>query len=114
MKCTIDGQEYPTFTKNTIIGDSAASCHIFGDDKGMEDVVSINKKVVGVGNSKVHVILKSKKRCKFKQTDGAIVKRVLYPVMVARDLEEPIFSITCELSQGAKLTSDEKNNLVLK
>ena len=43
MKCIIDGQIYPTFTKNTIVGDSATSCHLFGNDEGMEDVVSINK-----------------------------------------------------------------------
>ncbi len=33
---------------------------------------------------------------------------------VARGLEEPLFSITCELSNGAKLASNKNNNLVLK
>ncbi len=46
MKCTIDGWKYPTFTKNTIVGDSATPCHLFGDDNCMEDVILINKKVV--------------------------------------------------------------------
>ncbi len=80
----------------------------------MEDVALIEEKVFGVGNRKVHVTLKGKKRCRFKQTDGTIIERVLDPAKVARGLEDPFFPITCELSHGAKLTSDEKNNLVLK
>ncbi len=91
MKCTIDGRTYLTFTKNTIVGDSATLCHLFGDDEGIEDAVFIDEKVVGVGNSKVHVTLKGKKRCRFKQTDGTIVERVLYPAKVARGLKEPLF-----------------------
>ncbi len=113
MKCTIDGRKYPTFTRNMIVGDSATSCHLFGDDDGMEDVVLIDKKVVGV-NSKVHVTLKGKKKCRFKQIDGIIVERVLYPAKFVRGLEEPLFSITWELSNRPKITGNEKNNLVLK
>ncbi len=42
MKCTIGGRTYPIFTKNTILGDSATSFHLFGNDEGMKDVVLIN------------------------------------------------------------------------
>ena len=52
----------------------------------MEDVVSIDEKVVGVGNSEVHVTLKGKKRCKLKQTDDTIVERAIYLTKVARGL----------------------------
>ena len=45
MKCTVDGMRYPRFTKHSVIGDSACSCHIVNDNEGMEDVESIDDKI---------------------------------------------------------------------
>ena len=46
MMCTIDGNKF-FFTKNTWIGDLAASCHITNDDNGMYDIINIDKSIQG-------------------------------------------------------------------
>ena len=47
MMCTIDGASFHLFTKNTGIGDSGALCHITNDDKGMFDIIKIDKLIQG-------------------------------------------------------------------
>ena len=47
MMCTINGNTFFSFRKNTWIGDSGAPCHITNDDKGMYDVININKSIQG-------------------------------------------------------------------
>ena len=47
MMCTIDGISFHSFTKNTWIGDSGASCHITNDEKGMFNVIEIQESIQG-------------------------------------------------------------------
>jgi len=43
LKCTIQGNTYPSFTESTWYGDSGASCHITNDDTDMYHVEEINE-----------------------------------------------------------------------
>ena len=43
--CTIDGETFHSFTKNTWIGNSGASCHTTIDDTVLYDITEINKSV---------------------------------------------------------------------
>ena len=45
MMCTIDGDTFYLFTKNTWIGDSGASCHIINNDSSMFDVIDIDESI---------------------------------------------------------------------
>ena len=47
MMCTIDSDTFFSFTKNTWIGDSGASCHITNNDTGLYDITDINKSIQG-------------------------------------------------------------------
>ena len=47
MMCTINSDMFYSFTKNTWIGDSGASCHIANDDAGMYDVTNIDASIQG-------------------------------------------------------------------
>ena len=47
MMCTIDGNTFFSFMKNTWIGDLGASCHITNNDDGMYDIININKSIQG-------------------------------------------------------------------
>ena len=43
MMCTINGDTFFSFTKNTWIGNSGESCHIMNNDTSFYDVTDINK-----------------------------------------------------------------------
>ena len=45
---TIDGETFHLFTKNTLIGNSGALCHITSDDNGLYNVIKINKSILGI------------------------------------------------------------------
>ena len=47
MMCTIDGNTFFLFMKNTWIGDSGASCHITNDNKGMYEVIDMDESIQG-------------------------------------------------------------------
>ena len=47
MMCTINGDTFYSFTRNTWIRDSGASCHITNDDTGIYDVTDINESIKG-------------------------------------------------------------------
>ena len=47
MMCTIDGNSFHMFTKNTWIGNSGTSCHITNDETGMFDVIEIQESIQG-------------------------------------------------------------------
>ena len=52
--CTIDGEMFHSFTKNTWIGNSGASCHITNDDTGLYNVTNIKKLLKGsLGNMSI-------------------------------------------------------------
>ena len=59
MMCTIDGNTFFLFTKNTCIGDSGASCHITKDDRSLYDVIDIDKLIQG-SSSIMHAMKKGK------------------------------------------------------
>ena len=47
MMCTINGDTFDFFTRNTSIGDSNASCHITNNDTSLYDVTNINESIQG-------------------------------------------------------------------
>ena len=47
MMCTIDGNKFFSFTKNTWIRDFGASCHITNDDNCMHDIIDIDESIQG-------------------------------------------------------------------
>ena len=51
MMCTMDRQSFYAFTKNTLIGDFGAFCHITNNDKWLYNVSDINKSVQGSSGS---------------------------------------------------------------
>jgi hypothetical protein len=50
MMCTIDGVKYPSFTEDTMFGNSGASCHIVNSDSGMYQVERIHESIGGIGS----------------------------------------------------------------
>ena len=111
MVCTIDGAKYPSFTEDTMFGDSGASCHIVNSDNSMYEVEHIHESIGGIG-SDVKATKKGKLRSLIKQADGTSTVKVLQVKYCAR-ANENLFSITQELSKGAKLGSDDSNNITL-
>ena len=109
--CTVDGQTFHSFNKSTVIGDTGASSTVDNDDSGMEDVEEIDEYIEGVGG-KVHVTKKGYKRYDFKQVDGSSTQRRI-KTKYCPSLKVRLLSITAELSNGAQLSSDKHNNLVL-
>ena len=67
--CTIDGAKYPSFTDDTMFGDSGASCPIRNSDEGMHDIEAINESIGGIGND-VRATKKEKLRSLIKQANG--------------------------------------------
>ena len=43
LMCTIDGDSFFSFTKNTWIGDFGALCHIMNDNMGLFNIMDINE-----------------------------------------------------------------------
>ncbi len=113
LKCTIDGHVYPSFTKTTWFGDTGASCHITNDDSDMYDVELIDEEIGGIGPTSIRATKKGKKKCLITQNDGTVTEKVLYPCKYAEDASDSLLSITSELSRGAQLSKDERNNIKL-
>jgi len=111
MMCTIDGAKYPSFTEDTMFGDSGASCHIVNCDNGMYQVEKIHESIGGIG-SDVKATKKGKLRSLIKQADGTSTVKVFH-VKYCERANKNLFSITQELSKGAKLGSDDLNNITL-
>ena len=111
LLCTIDGEKYPSFTDDTMFGDSCASCHLRNDDTDMYDIENINEMIGGIGGN-VQLTKKGKLRCLVKQVDGTSTEKVL-TVKYGEKAGENLFSITKELSYGAKLGSNDENNIIL-
>ena len=47
MMCTIDCDTFYSFTRNTWIRDSGASCHITNDDTSLYNITKINELIQG-------------------------------------------------------------------
>ena len=69
MMCTIDGDTFFSFTKNTWIRDLGASCHITNNDTGLYDVTDINNSIQG-SSSIMPAAKKGKLRVKACQVDS--------------------------------------------
>ena len=112
LMCLVDGKKYPSFTSRTSYGDTGASTHMRMSLDGMYDLEDIQDEIGGVGSA-----IKATRKGKFKgyilQADGTKTYRELDCVKYSAELEQDLFSITAELSAGARITSDENNNIEL-
>ena len=112
LKCLVDGKEYPSFTSKTAYGDTGASTHMRKSLEGMYDLEEINENIGGVGGG-VKATRKGKFRGLITQANGDKAYRNLDCVKYAAGLQEDLFSITAELTAGAKISNDENNNIGL-
>ena len=112
MMCTIDGNTFFSFTKNTLIRDLGASCHITNNDNGMYDVIDIDEWIQGSFD-----IMPAMKKCKLRvtvrQVNGEEQVHTLWPVKFCPLAGANLFSLTCKLSWGNKISSDEVNNIIM-
>ena len=58
-------------------------------------------------------VKKGKMRCAFTSANGSTVYWTLFPVKVVQGLQEDLFSVTAELSNGGVLSSNGRKNIVL-
>ena len=112
MMCTINGNMFFSFTKNTWIGDSGASCHITNNDNGMYDIIDIHKLIQG-SSSIMSAMKKGKLRVMVRQVYGEEQVHTLWPVKFYPSAGVNLFSLMCKLSQGNKISSNETNNTVI-
>ena len=112
MMCTIDGTSFHSFTKNTWISNSGASCHITNNKKGMFDVIEINESIQGSSGT-MPTIKKGKLRVTVWQVNGIEQVHTLWSVLFCPSAGANLFSLTCKLLRGNKISSDEANNIVI-
>ena len=103
---------YFLFKKNTWIRDSGTSCHITNNDTGLYDIININKSVQG-SSSIMPAMKKDKLLVIVLQVNGAEQIYTLWPVKFCPTAGANLFSLTCKLSQGNKISSDQLNNIVI-
>ena len=109
----IDGRHYPAFKGDTMIADSGCSCHLVRNGECLEELQDIKESISGIGEGQMLATKKGKMRCAFRGANGSTVYQTLSPVKVAQGLQEDLFSITAEISNGGILSSDERLNIVL-
>ena len=112
LACVVDGMTYPSFTDDTMFGDSGSSCHIRNSAEGMFDVEDIDDQIGGVGNN-IRATRKGKLKVEVVQADGSSSTRILSPVKYSKDAQENLLSITAEMTAGAKLSSTDNNEIQL-
>ena len=59
IMCTIKGDTFFLFIKNTLIGESGASCHITNDETSMYNITDIDESIQGSSG-----IMPAMKKCK--------------------------------------------------
>ena len=110
--CLVDRKKYPSFTSKTSYGDTGASTHMRMSLDGMYDLEDIQEEILGVGAG-----IKATRKGKFRgfavQANGVRTYLELDCVKYSAGLEQDLFSITAELSAGAKISSDKNNNIEL-
>ena len=79
---------------------------------GMYDLEDIQEEILGVGAG-INATKKGKFRGFIVQANGEKTYRELDCVKYSAGLEQDLFSITAELSAGARVSSDENNNIEL-
>ena len=110
--CTINGDTFYSFTKNTWIGDSGASCHITHDDTSMNDITNMDK-LIQSSFSIMLTIKKGKLHINVQQVIGAEWLHTLWPMKFCPKACANLFSLMCNLSQGNKISSDHQNNIMV-
>ena len=109
----IDGRHHPAFKGDTMIADSGCSCHLVRNGECLEELQDIKESISGIGEGQMLATKKGKMCCAFRRADGITVYRTLSPVKVVQGLQEDLFSITAEMSNGGILSSDEHKNILL-
>ena len=112
MMCTIDGDTFFSFTKNTWIRDSGASCHITNDNTGLYDITDIDKSIQG-SSSIIPATKKGKLQVNVCQIYGTEQVHTLWPMKFCPKSGANIFSLTFKLLQENEIASDQQNNIVL-
>ena len=112
MMCTINGDMFYSFTKNTWIRDLGASCHITNNQKSIFDITDINELIQG-RSSIIPAMNKGKLYVIVQQVDGTEWVQILWPMMFCPKADVNLFSLTCKLSQEKKISSDHWNNIVV-
>ena len=107
MMCTIDGDTFYSFTRNSWIGDSGASCHITNDDTGMYDITDIDESIQGC--SGIMLTTKKGKLCFIvHQVDGTEWVHMLWPVKFCPKAGANLFSLMCKLSRETRSQATTK------
>ena len=112
MMCPIDRNTFHSFMKNTWIGDSDASCHITNDESGMYDVIDINKSIQG-SSGIMPATKKGKLHITVCQVNGQEQVHTLCPLKFCPSTGVNLFSLTCKISQGNKISSDDANKIIV-
>ena len=111
MMCTINGNKFFLFTKNTRIRDLGTSCHITNDDTGLYNIININESIQG-SSGIMPAMTKGKLQVIVHQVNRTEQSHTLWPVKFCPMAGANLFSLTCELSWGNKISSDQLNNMI--
>ena len=102
--CTIDGDSFCSFTINTWIRDSGASCHITNDNIGIYDIIIFDELIQGSSSimsamkmGKLHVNV-----CQVNRTEWV---HTPWPVKFCPKAGANLFSLMCKLLQGKPISS---------
>ena len=112
LLCTIDEETFNLFTESMLIEDSCAICYITNGNTNLFNVTKIYELVQGSVGS----ILCSKKgkfHINLCQVDGNEWVHTLWPMKFFPKAFANLFFVTCKFSQGNKIKSDDKNNIVV-
>ena len=112
MLCTIDGETFHLFMKNTWIWDSDTSCQITNNDTSLFDITTIKELVQGSLDS-LPAIKKGKFCFKAHQVDGTEWVHTLLPMKFCPEAGANLFSLRCKLLQGNTIKRDHKNNIIV-
>ena len=99
MMCTIDGDTFYSFTRNTWIRDSGASCHITNDLYGITDIdesIQDSSSIMPTTKKELHF-----KVCQIDGTEWVLKAGV------------NLLSLTCKLLQENSISSDHSNNIMV-
>ena len=110
--CTIDKDIVFSFTKNTWIGNSSASCHITNNDTGLFDVIDINKSIKG-SSDVMPAMKKFKLWVNVWQDNRTESVHTLFLVKFCPKAGGNLLSLMCELLQRKTIWSNHQNNIVV-
>ena len=110
MLCTIDGDIFYLFTKNTWHGDSKVSCHITYNDTHLFNDIDIDKSIQeSFGNMPA---IKKRKLCIImQQVDRTEHVHNLWPMKFCPKVDANLFSLTCKLLQRSRIKAIIKTTL---